>query len=374
MGLILAAVLPGLSAGAAETTLGDDEAGDADSQSADSTGILGPGDGARGAPEGQMGRLSGSAFEPKVLSRTNGNNEARTLILSGKAAPAGGASGMVDGLCFGRRVVLGDYTSRAYLLSDKGEGYDYRMFSTQQDVMHVMRFKTDKSGSQIMIYVVYDEGFTKTNFISPTPCDYEWAYRHNLANIADHYGVPVFTDKEADDRYREAPAVYGRKDWYGLVPLGNPSLKNPHLLPNTFYYLHAINVDLGLARGFSTSAQLAAAPETCQGNRGGGYCYYLKFDIGGGVLTDAPEQSGPPGSGGPGSGPPDASTCALPDGTRLAAGTDKSVMLWYKAGEMCVRAAFYCANGSLTYGLQMSPSPPQPPPGARFFMTPGACR
>lgn len=298
----------------------------------------------------------------------------------GEAAAPSSAPGSVPGSCFGRSVVSGDLDSEAYMKSDKGEGFgpDFR---TRMNVMHIMRFKTDAAGYMMEGWVIYDEEFQLTAFVSPSPCDYTWAYQHGTVSQS-HLLLPVLTDRQAAALYAKPKnRIDGHKPWHGLK-------KNAHLLPDTYYYLHIVNA----SGKYTSNADLAAAPESCRGNRGNGNCYYLRLTFqtknpGGpspfppdivSPSSKAPPSGGsanapPGGSGDPGSAPPDNSTCALPNGTSLPAGSENSKLLWYKNGTTCIPASFYCANGTLTYGLQFSPAPPRPAPGAALFMNQASC-
>lgn len=199
----------------------------------------------------------------------------------GGGAGGGGGGGAAPSVpipiprsCFGRNVVSGDWDS-PYASSDKQEGFgvDYR---TRRDLMHVVRFKTGPPGYTAQFWVIYDESFFISSFISPKPCDYEEAYKLGLSRRAGGgWFVPVVTDSQAVEMYKPK----GPNDIYDQWRM-NP--KDTHLLPNTYYYMHVINVDMPMTDTrlrplITTGAQLAAAPETCDGNRGDGWCYYLRF-------------------------------------------------------------------------------------------------
>lgn len=286
---------------------------------------------------------------------------------SGEKAAAPSAPGSVPSSCFGRSVVSGDLDSEAYMKSDKGQGFgpDFR---TRMNVMHIMRFKTDAAGYMLEGWVIYDEEFQLTSFVSPSPCDYTWAYQHGTVTQS-HLHLPVLTDSQAAALYAKPKnRIDGHKPWHGLK-------KNAHLLPNTYYYLNIVNA----SGKYTSNAEIAAAPESCRGNRGNGNCYYLRLtfqtkNYGGpspfppDIVSPSPKAPTPGGS-----ATPDNSTCALPNGTSIPAGSENSKLLWYKHGTACIPASFYCANGTLTYGLQFSPAPPQPAPGATLFMNQASC-
>lgn len=221
-------------------------------------------------PAGGVTRGAGGGVSGGTLGGGSGGGGG-----TGGGGTGGGGSSSpkaVPASCFGRQVVWGDGDSQAYMASNKNEGFggNYRNHNGR---MHVLQFKTDKAGYWVNIRIVFDADYV-SGFISPVPCDYTWASQNNT--IKEGYGawdLPVLNDAQFNEiKKRQKPF----DQWYGY---------NYRLLPNTYYYFHAMNVS-GLA-GIKNDAQLTAAPETCQGDRGNGDCYYLilmlqnKFHVGG---------------------------------------------------------------------------------------------